>query len=97
MALLKGLKWTLRSMGPRWVVKEIIRRTAGIPYTYKGILVNDDSTFRLIRNLASKGSVWSQGDTGFFRSKLGIFAVQCKDIRLLFLLGAEDFRRCTAI
>jgi len=54
-------------------------------------LVKDDSTFRVIRNLASKGSVWRQGDTGFFRSKLGIFAVPYKDIRLLFLLLAEDF------
>jgi hypothetical protein len=91
MALLKGLKWTLRSMGPKYVAKEIIRRIAGIPYTYNGILTKDDTTFLLIRRLAPKGSVWRQGDTVFFRNKLGIFAVQCKDIRLPFLLVAEDF------
>ncbi|MFZ8838428.1 MAG: hypothetical protein ACO2PM_05720 [Pyrobaculum sp.] len=51
MALLKGLKLTLRSMGPKWVAREIIRRIAGIPYTYNGILVKDDVTFRLIRML----------------------------------------------
>jgi hypothetical protein len=91
MALLKGLKWTLRSMGPKWVAKEIIRRIAGIPYTYNGILVKDDATFRRIMNLASKGSVWRQDDMVFFRNKLGIFAVPYKDIQLLFLLVAEDF------
>jgi len=65
MALLKGLKWALRSMGPKWVAREIARRIIGKPYTYNGILVKDDATFRLIRILASKGSVWGQGDTVF--------------------------------
>jgi len=91
MALLKGLKWTLRSMGPKWVAEEITRRIAGKPYTYNGILVKDDATFRLIRFLASKGSVWGQGDTVFFRNKLGVFAVSSKDIQLLRPLADEDF------
>jgi len=92
MALLKGLKLTLRSMGPKWVAKEITRRIAGKPYTYNGILVKDDATFRLIRNLASKGSVWGeQGDKVFFRNKLGVFAVSYKDIQLLRSLAEEDF------
>jgi len=39
MALLKGLKLTLRSMGPNYVAKEIIRHIAGIPYSYNGILI----------------------------------------------------------
>jgi len=91
MALLKGLKWTLRSMGPKWVAKEITRRIVGKPYTYNGILVKDDATFRLIRNLASKGSVWGRGDTVFFRNKLGVFAVSSKDIQLLRPLADEDF------
>jgi FkbM family methyltransferase len=90
MALLKGLKWTLRSMGPKWVAKEIIRRIVGKPYTYNGILVKDDVTFRVIRSLVPKGSVWRQGDMVFFRSKLGIIAVPYKDIQLLYPLGAED-------
>jgi len=91
MALLKGIKLTLRSMGPKWVAKEITRRIVGKPYTYNGILVKDDVTFRVIRSLVSKGSVWRQGDMVFFRSKLGIFAVPYKDIQLLYPLGAEDF------
>jgi hypothetical protein len=91
MALLKGLRLTLRSMGPKWVAKEITRRIVGKPYTYNGILVKDDATFRLIRNLASKGSVWRQGDTVFFRNKLGIFAVPYKDIQLLHPFTYEDF------
>jgi len=91
MALLKGLKLTLRSMGPKYVAKEIIRRIAGIPYTYDGILIKDDTTFRLIRNLASKGSVWRQGDLVFFRGKLGIFVVPYKDIQLLYPLVGENF------
>jgi FkbM family methyltransferase len=91
MALLKGLKWTLRSMGPKWVAKEITRRIVGKPYTYNGILVKDDATFRLIRILASKGSVWAQGDKVFFRNKLGVFAVPYKDIELLRPLAEEDF------
>ncbi|MFZ8812249.1 MAG: hypothetical protein ACO2PN_29625 [Pyrobaculum sp.] len=62
----------------------------GKPYTYNGILVKNDVTFRVIRILAFKGSVWRQGDTVFFRNRLGIFAVPYKDIRLLFLLVAED-------
>ena len=91
MALLKGLKLTLRSMGPKWVAKEITRRVVGKPYTYNGILVKDDATFRLIRFLASKGSVWGQGDTVFLRNKLGIFAVPYKDMELLRPLCVENF------
>jgi len=91
MALLKGLKLTLRSMGPKWVAKEITRRIAGKPYTYNGILVEDDATFRLIRSLASSGSVWGQEDKVFFRNKLGTLAVPYKDIQLLHLLAGEDF------
>jgi len=91
MALLKGLRLTLRSMGPKSVAKEITRRIVGKPYTYNGILVKDDATFRLVRKLASKGSVWRQGDMVFSRNKLGIFAVPYKDIQLLRLLADEDF------
>ncbi|MFZ8811422.1 MAG: FkbM family methyltransferase [Pyrobaculum sp.] len=78
-------------MGPKWVAKEITRRIAGKPYTYNGILVKDVVTFRLIRMLASKGSVWGEGDTVFFRNKLGVFAVSSKDIQLLRPLADEDF------
>jgi len=91
MVLLKGIKLALRSMGPKYVAKEIMRRIAGIPYTYHGILVKDDATFRLIRNLASKGSVWRQEDTVFFRNKLGVFAVSSKDIQLLHPFTYEDY------
>jgi len=78
-------------MGPKWVAKEITRRIVGKPYTYNGILITDDATFRLVRKLASKGSVWRQGDMVFCRNKLGIFAVYSKDIELLRLLADEDF------
>jgi len=44
-----------------------------------------------VRNLASKGSVWRQGDMVFFRNKLGIFAVPYKDAQLLYPLAGEDF------
>jgi FkbM family methyltransferase len=91
MVSLKGLKWTLRSMGPKCVVREIARRIVGKPYTYNGILVKDVVTFRLIRMLASKGSVWGEGDKVFFRTKLGVFAVPYKDLELLRLLAEEDF------
>jgi FkbM family methyltransferase len=91
MALLKGLRLTLRSMGPKWVAKEITRRIVGKPYTYNGILVKDDATFRLIRILASKGSVWGNKDEVFFRNKLGIFAVPYKDMELLRPLSEENF------
>jgi FkbM family methyltransferase len=91
MALLKGIKLTLRSMGPKYVAKEIIRRIAGIPYTYNGIKIKDDATFLLIRRLAYNGSVWRQGDLVFFRSELGIFAVPYKDIQLLYPLVGENF------
>ncbi len=83
MVSLKGLELTLRSMGPKYVAKEITRRIVGKPYTYNGILVKDDATFLLVRRLASKGSVWGQGDKVFFRNKLGVFAVPYKDIDLL--------------
>jgi len=91
MVSLKGLKLTLRSLGPKWVVREIARRIVGKPYTYNGILVKDVVTFRLIRMLASRGSVWVQGDKVFFRTKLGVFAVPFKDIELLRPLAEEDF------
>jgi hypothetical protein len=91
MVLLKGLKWPIKSTGPKWVVKEITRRIVGKPYTYNGILIKDDATFRLIRNLAYNGSVWRQGDLVFFRSKLGIFVVPYKDIQLLYPLVGENF------
>jgi FkbM family methyltransferase len=91
MISLKGLKLTLRSLGPKCVVGEIARRIVGKPYTYNGILVKDVVTFRLIRMLASKGSVWVQGDKVLFRTKLGVFAVPYKDIELLRPLAEEDF------
>ncbi len=91
MVSLKGLKLTLRSMGPKYVAKEIIRRIVGIPYTYNGILIKDDATFLLIRRFASKGSMWGQGDMVFFRNKLGVFAVPYKDIELLRQVAEEDF------
>jgi FkbM family methyltransferase len=91
MAFLEVLRLTLRSMGPKVVAKEITRRIAGKPYTYNGILVKDVATFRAVRNLASKGSVWRQGDMVFFRNKLGIFAVYSKDIQLLNNVAVEDF------
>jgi FkbM family methyltransferase len=91
MALLKGLRWTLRSMGPKVVAQEITRRIVSIPYTYNGILIKDDATFHSVRKLASKGSVWRQGDMVLFRNKLGIFAVYSKDAQLLHQLADEDF------
>ncbi|MCC6021493.1 MAG: FkbM family methyltransferase [Thermoproteaceae archaeon] len=91
MAPVRGLKLTLRSLGPKWAAREIIRRVAGRPYTYNGILVRDSATFRVIRALASRGSVWRQGDRVFFRNKLGTFAVSYEDIQLLRTLADEDF------
>jgi hypothetical protein len=91
MALVKGLKLTLRSLGPKWAAREIIRRIAGRPYTYNGILVRDSATFRVIRTLASRGSVWRQGGRVFFRNRLGTFAVLYEDIQLLRPLADEDF------
>jgi tetrahydromethanopterin S-methyltransferase subunit H len=36
MALLKGLRLTLRSTGPKWVAEENTRRIVGKPHTYNG-------------------------------------------------------------
>jgi len=91
MAFLRGLTLTLRSMGPRWAAEEVARRVVGKSYTYNGIVVKDDATFRLIRSLASRGSVWRRGDEVFFRNKLGVFAVSSKDMHLLRTLAEEDF------
>ncbi len=89
MAVLKGVLLTLKAMGVKWVVKEAVRRTLKIPYTYKGIPVRDVATFRLLRAASMLGSVWGEGDQVFFRNKLGTFAVSLDDAKLFYVF-AED-------
>ena len=87
--MIRGALMTLRSMGVRYVVKETVRRLTGRPYVYNGVLVGDAVAFRLVRNLASRGSVWRQGDKVVFRNGLGIFAAPRLDLFVVFLEDLE--------
>jgi FkbM family methyltransferase len=74
MRTIDGLLLSLRQIGIKYTVKEIIRRILKKPYTYNGIVVEDSATFRAIRNLSSRGVVWAEGGLAYFRGRLGTFA-----------------------
>jgi len=95
--MMRGALLTLRSMGAGYVVKEALRRLVGKPYAYNGIPVRDAATFRLVRNLASKGSVWRQWDKVVFSSGLGIFVAPRLDLFVVFLEDLEKMYRALEV
>jgi len=90
MVALRGVLLTLKVMGLKWTIREVIRRALRIPYVYNGVIVRDAIMFRLLRALSKHGSVRAEGSEVFFRNKLGTFAVSVSDITLLAPLVYED-------
>ena len=68
-----GIIFTLRTMGPYYLFREIIRRLFGIPYSYRGIKINSIETFRLINGLLYLSNDFGyDGYDYFIRTKYGI-------------------------
>ena len=80
---LRGVLFTLKVMGFKWTIREAIRRALRIPYVYNGIAVKDTATFRVLRGLAARGHMWTNGNEVFFRNEFGVFAVPVEDVNLL--------------
>ncbi|MEM3961364.1 MAG: FkbM family methyltransferase [Sulfolobales archaeon] len=85
--LMRGIPLTLRSMGFKIVFREILRRISGREYHYRGIPVNTDTNFRLIRNLLLKGyDIYRSGDEVCVHTYFGDFCVDVADLDLLGVL-----------
>jgi len=87
MAILKGVLLTLKVMGLKYTIREAIRRTLRMPYIYNGVAVKDAVTFRVLRGLAARGHMWTNGNEVFFRNEFGVFAVPVEDVNLLGVFG----------
>ena len=68
-----GIIFTLRTMGPYYLFREIIRRLFGIPYSYRGIKINSIETFRLVSGLLYLSNDFGYDDHDYFiKTKYGI-------------------------
>jgi|GEM_PF-2994512 len=82
MAILKGVLLTLKAMGLKYTIRKAIRRTLRMPYIYNGVAVKDAATLRVLRGLATRGHVWTNGNEVFFSNEFGVFAVPVEDVNL---------------
>jgi len=78
-------------MGLEYTIREAIRRTLRMPYIYNGVAVKDAATLRVLRGLAARGRVWTNGNEVFFRNEFGVFAVPVEDVNLLRVF-TEDLK-----
>jgi len=91
--VVKGLLWTLRSVGVSIAIKETMRRAFGWEYSWRGIKVRDAVTFRLLRWIAIKGfRMWAEGEYWCVATDLGTFCVPQAATDLLLSIVAEDFK-----
>lgn len=73
------------------MLRETLRRIAGIQYTYRGIVVKNARTFRTLRKLSLNGKWEVIGNEVVFMNKLGKFAVPIDLINALHDLVVENF------
>lgn len=88
---IRGLVWTVRSLGPLIALKEIARRLFGLEYDVKGVRIRDNETFRTIRDLMASGLKveFTQKEVVVYTS-FGSFKVNKEHVSLLSTL-LEDF------
>ena len=87
----RGLLFTLRTMGPYYVFREVVRRLLGVPYTYRGITIDNVKTFKLISSLLYLGIDFGRdGDDYFVKTKYGVIYGKVPDILLTFTFEFEN-------
>jgi len=99
-SLLRGFLLTSRYMGIGIAFKEFIRRVFGINYAYRGILVNSNNIFRLIRNSLLKGyNVYRLNSEVVVQTPFGEVGVDSADIDLLGVLmePLEEMYSCADV
>ena len=83
-AKLRGALLTMRSMGARTLIREMLRRGFGIGYTYRGVPVRDSETFRVLRNLMVSGRRFRVSEERIYvETRYGILAVPLDEAKLL--------------
>lgn len=83
----RGLILTLNSLGVETTIKEALRRVLGLSYNYKGIPIDSDSSFRIVRNLVYKGyNVYRLEGEIIVATPFGEIGVSILDYNLLVVL-----------
>jgi hypothetical protein len=85
---LKHLVLTLNKLGLKVTIKEVLRRTLGSKYYYKGILIDSHNSFRLVRNIIRKGyDLYSLNEEIIVVTPFGEIGVNKSDYGLLHVLS----------
>ncbi|MEM4501278.1 MAG: hypothetical protein QW512_04015, partial [Thermofilaceae archaeon] len=78
-SLVRASLLTLSSMGFEALLREVIRRITGKEYCYRGIPINSDAAFRLVRNIVMKGyDIYRSADEACVRTYFGELCVDAK-------------------
>ena len=85
--MLKGLVFTLNTLGLKVTLREVLRRTLGLKYQYKGIPIDSHSSFRFIRNMIWKDyDLYGLDGEIVVRTPFGEVGVEASDYGLLYVL-----------
>ena len=89
----RGFAYTVSKAGWSLALKEALRKTLGVNYQHHGVRVRDAKTFRLLRNLISKGyRIYRFNNEVLVKTDYGVIGVDANDCELLSIL-AEPFDR----
>ncbi|MEM4898116.1 MAG: FkbM family methyltransferase [Pyrobaculum sp.] len=86
MKLVKGSWLTMRSLGVGVLLREFLRRVAGVGYSYRGIPIKSTNDFRIVRKLRHKYEVSRLSDVVVVSTGYGQLAVGLDDMFLLLAL-----------
>jgi len=87
-SLMKGALLTLKSLGFKALLREVLRRIFGKEYYYREIPVNSDAIFRLIRDASLRGyNIYRSDNEVCVHTYFGEFCVDVTDVDLLVVLG----------
>lgn len=87
--MLGGLLSTLK-ISPRLAVKEALRRTLRVSYTYDGFTVSNKSEFKALRAALSRGYKLYRGE-GSYLLQTGFGKFHAPELNMLSTLLLEDF------
>lgn len=84
---MKGVLYTLKSMGFNALLREVLRRIFGIQHCHRGIPIDSSNTFRFIRNTLLKGfDIYGSDNEIIIRTPFGEFCAETADMELLLVL-----------
>jgi len=84
---LRGFLFTVNTLGFHTALREAVRRTFGISYTWKGIPVDSTILFKLLRKLVSSGyKVYGSEERLWVKTYFGEVGVDIQDYSLLNVL-----------